>query len=348
MRVNRREWLAAAAGSLAPLGARASAPTAAPGPRMGVVIHSYGLRAAAGGEKPLGDPKTFLDYCHSLEAGGIQTALGARPDDYADQLRASAAEYKMYVEGSIGLPKDAADVDRFTAEVRTTKRCGASLFRTVLMNGRRYEAFNTIEAFRTFFAKAKQSLALARPVVEKHDVRMAVENHKDLRAADQAELIAKQDSPLVGVCVDTGNNLALLENPLRTVEILAPLALTSHVKDMGVEEYAGGFLLSEVPLGTGFLDLPAIVAVLRKARPGITLNLEMITRDPLKIPCLTPQYWATLEEIPARQLAETLTLVRAKAAALPRVTPLAAAERVTREDENVRRCLRYAREKLGA
>ena len=58
------------------------------------------------------------------------------------------------------------------------------------------------------------------------------------------DLVKKLDSPFVGVCIDTGNNLALLEAPQETVDLLAPHAFTTHVKDMGVEEYADGFLLA--------------------------------------------------------------------------------------------------------
>jgi sugar phosphate isomerase/epimerase len=241
-------------------------------------------------------------------------------------------------------------VERFTAEVRTAKRCGVQVFRTVLMNGRRYEVFNSAEAFRTFFEQGKQRLALARPVVEKHEVRMAVENHKDLQAPALLDLITKLDSPFAGICIDTGNNIALLEPPQETVELLAPHVFTTHIKDMGVEEYRDGFLLAEVPLGTGFLDLEKIVTTVRRARPEVHLNLEMMTRDPLKIPCLTPRYWATLENIPGRRLAEMIALVRAHAARkpLPRISELGKKEQLQREDENVRQCLRFAREKLDA
>jgi hypothetical protein len=119
---------------------------------------------------------------------------------------------------------------------------------------------------------------------------------------------------------------------------------------MGVEEYADGFLLAEVPLGTGFLDLAKIVATVRKARADVRLNLEMMTRDPLKIPVLTPKYWATLDNIPARRLAEMLALVRSKAGKkpLPRISELSKEEQLQCEDDNVRKCLRYAREKLEA
>src|SRR5262249_28999664 len=156
------------------------------------------------------------------------------------------------------------------------------------------------------------SLALARPVVEKHQVRMAVENHKDLQAPDLVELVRKLDSPFVGVCIDTGNSIALLETPQETLDLLAPLVFSTHIKVMGVAEYPDGLLLAEVPLGTGFLDLGKILATVRRARPDVRLNLEMMTRDPLKVPVLTPKYWATLESVSGRRLAEMLALVRAK------------------------------------
>lgn len=315
-------------------------------PKMGVVIHSYGLRQSA--DTTFADPFKFLDYCRSIGSGGVQTGIGARTDAEAAKLADFLAEHKLYLEGSISLPKDKADVERFTTEVKSAKKCGADLFRTVLMTGRRYEVFDTVEAFHTFFDKAKESLALARPVVEKHDLRMAIENHKDLQAADLLALVKKQDNPLVGVCLDTGNNLALLEHPHETTELLAPVTFTTHVKDMAVEEYPDGFLLAEVPLGTGFLDLTKVCGVVRKANPKVRLNLEMITRDPLKVPCLTAKYWATFADMPAKQLAAMLALVRSKAGKekLPRVSHLSKDEQVKREDENVRACLKYATEKL--
>ena len=131
------------------------------------------------------------------------------------------------------------------------------------------------------------------------------------------KMLRRLSSQWVGVTVDTGNSVALLEDPLEVVRAYAPWVMTTHVKDMGVQESPDGFLLAEVPLGSGFLDLAKIVATVRKARPGIRLNLEMMTRDPLKIPCLTPKYWATYENVPGKHLAAMLRLVRAKASSRP-------------------------------
>jgi hypothetical protein len=124
--------------------------------------------------------------------------------------------------------------------------------------------------------------------------------------------------------------------------------MACHLKDMGVQEYAEGFLLSEVPLGRGFLDLKQIVAALRAANPQIRLHLEMITRDPLRIPCLIQDYWATLGELPARELAAALSRVRrhASTADLPRISGLPETEQLAAEDRNIAESLRYASEHL--
>ncbi len=111
--------------------------------------------------------------------------------------------------------------------------------------------------------------------------------------------------------------MALLEDPMEVVEALAPRSITTHFKDMGVEESADGFLLSEVPLGAGVLDLPRVVRALRATHREIRLNLEMITRDPLKVPCLTNRYWATFPDRPGRVLARSLGVVRAHPRAKP-------------------------------
>jgi hypothetical protein len=133
------------------------------------------------------------------------------------------------------------------------------------------------------------------------------------------------------------------------VESFAKYAVTTHFKDMAVQETPDGFLLAEVPLGNGFLDLRSIVQTISRARPSCRFTLEMITRNPLRIPCLSDKYWVTFQDRSGRYLAETLFSVRAHAAKspLPRVDGLSADKRTQLEEDNVRRCLSYARDQLG-
>ena len=118
---------------------------------------------------------------------------------------------------------------------------------------------------------------------------------------------------------------------------------------MGVQEYDEGFLLSEVPFGEGFLDLPKIVQMLLHARPEIQFTLEMITRDPLRVPCLGEKYWVTFPKRSGVHLARTLTMVRGNKprAPLPSPEKLDHKARLSLEEDNVKRCLAYARESLG-
>ena len=53
---------------------------------------------------------------------------------------------------------------------------------------------------------------------------------------------------------------------------------------------------------------------LRSKDPHIPFDLEMITRDPLKIPVFTDKYWVTFDDayspLPGRDLARVLEIVR--------------------------------------
>ena len=238
--------------------------------RLGVVIHSYPIRSR---EKGFSDPSKFLDFCRERGAAGVQLPLGTRPADEARQLRALAEKHGMYLEGSVRPPKDKADVDRFGTEIKTAHECGATVVRTVMLGGRRYETFRTAKEYAAFADGALASLRLAEPVVARQKVTLAVENHKDFRTDELVGVMKLVSSEYVGVCVDTGNNLALLEVPQDTAAALAPWAVACHLKDMGVEESSDGFLLAEVQLGDGCLDLKGIAEALRNtsaaaAQPG--------------------------------------------------------------------------------
>jgi sugar phosphate isomerase/epimerase len=279
----------------------------------------------------------------------VQVGLGARDDAQAAALRARAGAATMYLEGIVALPKGDADVGRFEAEVRTAKQAGCDVVRTVMLSGRRYETFRSMAAFRRFAESSFHSLNLAAPVAARHGILLAVENHKDWRADEMIAILKRVANDHVGVCLDTGNSIALLEDPIEVVEALAPWSFTTHFKDMGLEEYRDGFLLAEVPLGRGILDLARVVQCLRKARAAIRFNIEMITRDPLLVPCLKEPYWVTFPDLPGRQLARALALVRdhPRSDPLPRISPLPFDGRLRAEEENVRVSLAFARDQLG-
>jgi len=327
--VTRRTFLALAA---APL-------SAAPRASMGLATTCF-MTA----RRPK-DAREFLDYAHSLGAGGIQASLPSLDLKYASDLRRRAEELGMYIEVMAELPR--AGTETFERTVIAAREAGALCIRTVAPGPRRYEAFPTLDAWKRAAADSEAALVRALPIAEKHRMPLAVENHRDRTLEEWLELLGRYSSEYLGVCLDTGNNVALLDDPLEVVRRLTPYAVSTHVKDMGVEEYPDGFLLTEVPLGDGVLDLKQMVYVIGKARPKTKFSLEMITRDPTPVPWLTEKYWTTMPSRDARELARTLAMVRAAKTRLPRPGTLDRAALLRLEEDNVRRCLSFAREQLG-
>jgi sugar phosphate isomerase/epimerase len=321
--------------------------------RLGIGSSSYSVRfrheRATQAPNSIADPLRYLEYCHSIGAGGIQTRLGTLDSASQRTLRATAEQHGMYIEASLRLPREQSDLRDFKRAVRIAKNVGATAIRSVMLSGRRYETFDSRGAYEEFAEKSWTSLTLAEPILRNHGMSLALENHKDWRIDELRAMLDRISSEFVGVCVDTGNNIALLDDPMVFVQAMAPYAKSVHLKDMGVEEYEDGFLLAEVPLGEGYLDIPRMVRILRDSQPALRFSLEMITRDPLKIPCLTEQYWATFPRLPGIDLARTLQAVRNNKPPrpLPRVSHLSVEEQLKAEDDNVRKCLTYARDHLN-
>ena len=88
-----------------------------------------------------------------------------------------------------------------------------------------------------------------RRSLKKHRVAFAAETHKDHRIQERVDALRAIDSECVGACVDTGNNFALLEDPLETARALAPWAHAVHLKDQAVQPSDQGFWFGDIPLG---------------------------------------------------------------------------------------------------
>ena len=240
----------------------------------------------------------------------------------------------------------------FDAQVKAYKEAGAAAFHAAL-TGRRYEDFDRLEPFKQMFEQCKKQVELAEPVLRKYKIKLGIENHKGWRSGEQVAWLKRLGSEWVGVCLDFGNNMSLCEDPMDTARALAPYTCFAHIKDMAVEEYEDGFLLVRGSHGRGNpgsqADGPDAA---RRQIPNMIIDLEMITRDPLKIPVFTTKYWATFDDsyspLPGRDLAKVLAMVKKNRpkAPLPRITGLSREEQVKLEDEYNLKCIAYARQNL--
>jgi sugar phosphate isomerase/epimerase len=348
--MTRRDVLALAGGAPAFLASVSDAAPAPEGPlRMGGAPTAFWQRIQA--SRAGGQPFDIIEHCHNLGLAGVQTNPPSTDPDAIKLFRARVERYHMHVICDPQLPRQKSDMDSFEAQVKAFKEAGALAFHAAL-TGRRYEDFDSFEAWKTMFEAVQASVELAEPVLRKYRVRLGIENHKGYRAAEQAAWLRRLGSEYVGVCFDFGNNLSLCEPPAETLRTLLPFVFFTHLKDMAVEDYEDGFLLAEVPLGEGMLDLKEMVRLLLQKDPNIIFELEMITRDPLKIPVYTPRYWATFDDsyspLPGRDLAKTLSVVRKNKQRPPltRVAGLSSEARIRLEDESNLKCIAWARRNL--
>jgi sugar phosphate isomerase/epimerase len=334
--LTRRHMLAAAL--LSPLAAKAQSTS-----KLGAAPTGFSLRM--GVARKAGQTFNMLEYCHSLGLSGAETSAA----QIAGQTKDT---YNLRLVLNTPLPKTPADLDSFDAAVKACKASGAIAIHAA-MTARRYEQFDSLSAFQTNFQQCQKSIELAEPILRKYQIKLAIENHKGWRAAEQAAWMKRVSSEWVGVCFDFGNNISLCETPAETMKLLAPYAVFCHIKDMGLDHYKDGFLLSEVPLGEGVLDLKSMVDTLRARDPNMLFCLEIITREPLQIPVFTDKYWATFQDpsspLPGRDLAKVLELVRDNPPKnpLPRINGLSTADQIKLEESNNLKSIAYARDHLG-
>ncbi len=112
---------------------------------------------------------------------------------------------------------------------------------------------------------------------EEHGVVMAMENHLDLTTEQMLEVMTSIDSPWLGVCLDTANNLRLFEDPVAVAAALAPFTRATHIKD--IISYRGNpktpYFWPSVALGEGAVDIPEVLRLLRQANYTGLLALEI-------------------------------------------------------------------------
>jgi 3-oxoisoapionate decarboxylase len=291
----------------------------------------------------------ILEHGHKLGLGAVRMNLPRDPAAIKD-LRAKLDRYGMRVIISLAPPADAAGLSAYEAGVRAASELGAVTTHASFTQ-RRYEEFDTFEAFKASFERHQKSVELAEPILRKYKVKLAIENHKGWRAAEHVAWIKRTGSEWIGACYDFGNNISLCEDPVETLRLLAPVTIFASFKDMAVAPYDDGFLLSEMALGDGMLDVQTMVKTLQQKDPNMIFALEMITREPLQIPVFTKKYWATFDDsyspLPGRDLARILEIVKqAPKKPLTTTTGLSPAQGLALEDDMINRSIAWARANL--
>lgn len=258
--------------------------------------------------KPL-DANEFLELSARLGLSSVELPpryIDANEDESAltaFRERAEALDLAVVFAG----PR--IELEAFRQAIPQARLLGAHTIRCVisgvLCGDRR--PLGGLEGWQRHLDATVQTLKQVAPLAEDAGVRIGVENHQDATSDDLIRLCEEVGSPNVGVTLDTGNPLAVAEDPVLFAERILPYLVHVHLKDYRMAATDEGYRLFHCPIGSGVVDFAALFRLF-KAKPDVRTHIEMAALGERHIRILADDYWANLA--PERRISDELPVLR--------------------------------------
>lgn len=214
----------------------------------------------------------FLTFAKKLDVDGVSLESCFFPSydkGWFLDLKAQLDDYgfdRVYAWGhpdGLEAGKNRDEFDSMIAQIPYAKLIGADVMRIVASSlVFRFEPHGPQLEILTKWLKE------AVVVAKEYDVKLAVENHIDYTADECVELLDRVDSPYLGLNLDTGNFLRLLDDPVDGAKKLADRVYATHIKDLkpvkGVNA-AEWYFFSSAPVGDGLVDNQKLAQILYDA-----------------------------------------------------------------------------------
>lgn len=261
-------------------------------------------------------PAQFLDYLSSIKLTWAMISLP--PATLADEaaikeVRAQADRLGIKLQLAFGSVCPSARgfnaklgtlEEQVARALRASQIFGATCMRCVLGGDAERPQIdmhidNMIKAVRGIRARVADS-----------GVKLAVENHGgDLQAREMKMMVEAVGTDIMGVCLDSGNPVWMLEDPHMTLEMLIPYAETSHVRDSAVWKVPEGIAVRWVNMGDGNVDIDGWIQKFIKAKPGLPIIFEnLVSANPRIHRIYDPKFWDNWRNMPAWELSRFLAV----------------------------------------
>ncbi len=306
--MTRRTFVSTAAGAAAaalPAAAQSNQP-------MPMGLNTYCLRALRWNDRQL------LEYAASLKLDAVflQDSLdpGTAQQSHWTEVKAMAKVLGLHLEtGGGGVFVKSPDnfdgaVENMRYQISRAHAMGSPVVRINISGGRALlppgPPEQTMEKVATIFRAVRSQ-------VKDAGMKIALEVHKDFQAWEFKNLVEAVGPDFVGIYMDTGNPVFVLEHPLTTLETLAPYVVTLHLRDSVVYEHRRGVAVQWVPLGEGNVDHKEIMAKARVLTPKVHVYIKPITgRPPDILPYLEQDFWKLYPKARAAEFARFLALAK--------------------------------------
>jgi sugar phosphate isomerase/epimerase len=296
-------------------------------------------------------PFEYLDYAAKHGANLVHFSeirfIGSLEPDNLRKVRAHAERLGIELElgmRSICPTSKAFDASQGTAEQQiermlvSAKLVGSPIVRCFLGTSNDRIGSIPIEGHIENTVKVLRNV---RSKVIDSGLKIAIENHAgDMQGRELKTLVEGAGKDFVGVCLDSGNPLWVLEDPHVTLETLAPYVLTSHVRDTAVWRIPEGAAVQWVRMGEGNIGIDTYVKRFVELCPDKAITLEIIVTGPRKYPYFDPKFWEGYQNIRASEFARFVALVD-KGEQRPATPPVPKEQMPQRERDDLEASVRW-------
>ena len=310
----------------------------------------------------------YLDYCKKIGLNVVHFSdldpFESTEEGYLKEVKAHADELGLDIEAGMGSICPTSTTFRGNAgtavEQVTRMLHVASTLRSPVL--RCFLGANadrrTSAPLETHIQAAADTCRSVRALAMELRVKLAIENHAgDMQGWELKSLIERAGPEHVGACIDSGNPLWVAEDPMVTLEHLAPYVAASHIRDTAVWSHPRGAAVQWVAMGDGSVGIKEWAAQYKARCPDVPFTLEIITGGPPRVlNYMEDEYWTPYPNAKAAEFARFERLVRngtpfvghmVMVGGLSGAPPEYAEAQKAQQLFDLERSVRYCREELG-
>lgn len=263
---------------------------------------SYGLtlrnhRPAV--DKPM-DAWTLIGLAAQYRLSSVEMPLSILPDRSPatiERLRATCEEYRLGLVIDTGI----VQTETLAPVLLLAARAGARTVRA-LLSSTLEGARGDLAAWQARLDEIRSTIDALLPVLEQHDLVLALENHQDA-TSDDLLAFCEAGAGRVGVTFDVANPLAVAEEPFAFARKLGSHIRNVHLKDYRIFPTPSGYRLVRCALGEGVIAWPEMLTLLEELAPAATQHIELAALYGRHIRLFESQWW---DGFPPRDVREVL------------------------------------------
>jgi sugar phosphate isomerase/epimerase len=230
--------------------------------------------------------RTVLDMSPTLDHGALRE-VRAHADALGLYLEAGLGKVNPYATPEAPELRAAGDGDIRLGFERMLRACramgvtdawvGTASFKPAYRGYWCYDRFRTDASWEEQLAATERFLRKLAPVARDLGVHMNVETHEEITTHEVVRLVEAVGPDVMGVTLDAANVVHRGEDPVAAARRVAPYVRQTHMKDAFLATCSDGLLRQVRACGRGIVDHDAILPLLHRQNPSLTLSIESPT-----------------------------------------------------------------------